>query len=164
MSFPHRTWFYVKEKNRIMRFSRYETKIFCVDGRVVQLKMHRNYKKKDDESMELSVHLQRHCLQEVIPLASTGLEDSEGNEIIEGHIVQYTFSSPRTTTYGTVAVTWSDNVCGFYPFYQEGEWRGDVTLRQPIMGHVLTDPEMEPDHFDTAKYFGLEDDEDAEHR
>ena len=85
-----------------------------------------------------------------IPFASAGLDDSEGDEIYEGHIIN--FQDEDNTNY---IVGWQlDRFLIFTDngFLELAGYVGEIK----IIGHALTDPELVPDSFDVAEYFDLE--------
>lgn len=95
-----------------------------------------------------------------IRLASTGLEDSKDNEIVEGHIVQW-----DDFTYTGVICwrkdRWHAKVAEdmwFNNFNNGDYYEGDkmVWYGLHIIGHVFTDPDLVPDGFDREAYFNGE--------
>lgn len=100
-----------------------------------------------------------------IPLASTGLEDSEGNEIFEGHIL--TGETKLEKQYGDDIINrykhvmeWSN---GGFRLGQDSTSSHPISYveRSEIVGHALTDPDLVPESFDVDEYFGLEEDNDS---
>jgi hypothetical protein len=141
MSFPHRTAFYDKVNNAV-----------CVDSAV--------YMKKGNPTQTV-LNVEHDMSDRYIPLASTGLEDSEGNEIFEGHIIKYTTKSMIEE--GPVVY---EGGC----FYLQAKKPNNFLMRQLgsrsaptdyncssyIQGHALTDPDLVPDNFDVEEYFGID--------
>lgn len=90
----------------------------------------------------------------LIPLASTGLEDSEDREGFEGHLAEYN---------GEIyVIKWWENVGAFGLTFWTDRGQSDfydmsMLGLSEIAGHALTDPEMVPDSFDVEGYFELHD-------
>lgn len=100
----------------------------------------------------------------IVPLAFTGMKDSQDNEIIEGHIIHQQFygvnNQPTRTEKGIVVWDKSTddglNCTGFrvIPFDDSFERHfisnsDNVTIR----GHILTHDDLVPDFFDVEAYF-----------
>lgn len=149
MSFPHRTAFYDLDTEKIVYPGHEKCPLIDSGGGVI----------RDDNPL---------TFLEAIPLASTGLEDSEGDEIFEGHILNtkiYRRSESEITVvfYGDghfICFSDEKGPQDRYDYVEEkvGVERANET---EIIAHALTDPELVPDGFDVEEYFGIEGNDDS---
>lgn len=151
--FPNRTWFYDKESQNAEGLYGEETDLpalippednYAVVGR-------------DEIALlptgEVTTIEPTNETKRFIPLASTGLQDNEGNEIIEGHILE-SVKDPIAQN-GPYAVRWVETTCEFcmYP----STYKLTVNRSVEIIGHALTRPELAPEEFNILDYFRLKD-------
>jgi hypothetical protein len=138
MSFPHRTAFYDSEEDEIklpddLIHSNFEIKTTPKGINFAKQWLDTGY---SDVS------------ERFLLLASTGLQDSHGNEIFEGHIF-------GGNAYSNSVVIWSYK----QPKFVSVGDRYDYPLKDgehEIIGHALTDPDLVPDNFDVEEYFGID--------
>jgi hypothetical protein len=129
MSFPHRTGYHDDKKNEIYLFD----DINCID-----------------ENGQIIVNGEHHDIytSRYTPLASTGLEDSEGNEVFDGHTV-------RLSSGDIYVVHWSNGEFLVGREIGRGIKAKPQVESHEIFSHALTDPDLVPESFDVEEYFGL---------
>lgn len=144
MSFPHHTAFFDRENKEIRPPESGLANFHCSNGQDVY-----------------DVMNERLCGAKYIPLASTGLEDSEGTEIFEGHIVELKRGYDDDMR---VVVFWHNINGRFMHTYKKDrppKWMLDeVEIKHGdndafVIGHALTDTDLVPDDFDVEEYFEL---------
>jgi hypothetical protein len=139
MSFPHRTAFYGRDENRII----YPEDVGKVGGYENPIVAH-----PEGKGVFFSYKSKKFDGSRFIPLTSTGLEDSENNEIFEGHLL-YDGES-------YAVVVWSHGQ--FLITFDLGEGFATELLTETysletIKGHALTSSDLVPDSFDVEGYF-----------
>lgn len=130
MSFPHRTAFYLPDKNKIIKPDQCWSKDEYNNPTKIVMTSE-DFSPTDD----------------YIPLASTGLEDSEGNEIFEGHIIELWSE--------TGIIKWNERLAQLQYSASYPEANSSINYGE-IIGHALIDPELVPDSFDVEEYFDME--------
>lgn len=135
MSFPHRTAFYNKETKEI-------------EPPDSGLAFYRGSNGWDI----YDVLQDKRVGAKYIPLTSTGLQDSEGDEVFEGHLVSlWDFKFIIGWELG------SKTGC-FYGYCLDGNKDGHIVSMKhgKIIDHALTEPNLVPDSFDIEDYFNLQ--------
>lgn len=147
MSFPHRTWFYDRNENELIDPEESASDMIIIDPR--------GERSEGKKAGRLTKDINCYILRgKHIPLASTGLEDSEGREIIEGHILQQNFDGEP---FATKRLIYYDDgaFCIMPSSYSSSRVRQDNTGSYEIIGHCLVDPDLVPDEFNVEEYFDL---------
>lgn len=187
MSFPHRTWFYDRRGERLIS----PDEAWDLDCSMAEQTDYKDAKLYCDPYVRSAIWYRWNSGDQAvhkdgfnyIPLPSTGLEDSEGREIIEGHLLE---SATEHHEFFAV-VEWSPNSSAFRKVWYDPEraaepyenWDideygyrgsrlhttyyletsqvyGETTQEERIVGHALIHPDMVPDGFDTEEYWDLE--------
>lgn len=145
MSFPMRFWFYDRNENELIDPEESASDMIIIDPR--------GERSEGKKAGRLTKDINCYILRgKYIPLASTGLEDSEGREIIEGHVLR--------SNGVNVVVEWYFG--GFVAFGKNKGRPMEFLIENgnpSIVGHAITDPEMIPDGFDPEEYWGFDTDE-----
>jgi hypothetical protein len=146
--FPGQFVFYDKEMNEIRNDSNF---MMDLQGKP--------YENQSDPSMLI-------CKKDTfIPLASTGLEDQNGDEIFEGNIVEIDggLSPVRYLIHWQKEAgswwhkSWDTHGCykSDYPCGVTGVFNQETADESKLIGHALNDPDLVPDVFNVESYFNL---------
>lgn len=163
MSFPHRTAFYLPENMRIGYHTVQEDRIITpeeannISDTLENCTITDKLFVDSDSNVQMYVDEIENWIEpkpNAVPLAFTGLNDSQDNEIYDGHIVgnkndKGTYP-PAIVIYdrGTFSIKFENGV-DFLSVMSEKPHDENVE----ILGHALTDPELVPDFFDVEAYF-----------